>query len=169
MSNEPTITINLSQYDQLRGELRDATANAYALQKQLDAARLGGADGLAARYHQAFHTAMRVVQFAVANCPPETVAGWPHVDLAELADTLLTLDNVDRHLAEAAPEFKLFAGQAANYEAFRKNRARERGVIAATAADFGPKSNEAAVVHANYEAAKAPKEITADDDAADVA
>jgi hypothetical protein len=151
MSNpddEPHLTIKLSAYDKLREDARTMQTANYELEKQLKEARLADPSGLTQQLNVAFHEAIKVVQFAVANLPPESVAGWPHEALAQVADAIAKTPTMDAHVMEVVPELRAFAKTAAGYETYRKERAATRVVVAASASDYGPKTTEAALVHA---------------------
>lgn len=148
MSDEPTISLKLSEYDKLRDQVRALHGKNLELERDLAAAKLADNAGTLARVHAAFHDAIRVVQFAVGNLPPEAVAGWPHEALVKIADAIGQIPGIDRHISEVEPEFREFARVAASFEAWRAERKRTQVVLPATAADFGPKTPEAAAVHA---------------------
>ena len=148
--SEPTVTVKLSDFDRLRDELKQAQTRGYELEKQLTAARLADGSGTTQLLHDAFHSAIKVVQFAVGNLDPQTVVGWPHKALAEVAAAIEKIPGVDIHVREMPDELRHFARLAAGYEEFRKERDKHKVVVPATAADFGPQTPEAAAVHAAY-------------------
>lgn len=151
MSNdEPTLTIKLSAYDKIRDDLRAAQNENMELQKKLQAAQIADISGTTQLLHAAFHDAIKVVQFAVGNLAPETVMGWPHEALFKIADAIEKIPGIDRHVGEMPLELRHFAKSAAGYAVLRTQRDASRVVVAATAADFGPKTPEAAAVHAEH-------------------
>jgi hypothetical protein len=151
MSNdEPTLTIKLSAYDKIREDLRAAQNENMELQKKLQAAQIADVSGTTQLLHTAFHDAIKVVQFAVGNLPSETVTGWPHEALVKIADAIEKIPGIDRHVGEMPLELRYFAQTARGYEEYRKQRNATRVVVAATAADFGPQTPEAAAVHAEH-------------------
>lgn len=165
--NEPTVSVPLSTYDKLRDDLREAQKQVYALEKELVAAKLTDASGVGKLLHDAFHETIKVVQFAVGNLDPSTVVGWLHQALVNIADAIEKIPGIDRHVSEMPPELRHFAGVAASMEAFRKERDKHKVVLPASAEDFGPKTPEAAAVHAAYDARRtAPEEKLADGDPA---
>lgn len=147
--SEPTVTVPLSTYDKLRDELKQLQSKNYELEKQLNAAKLGDSD-VAKRLHDAFHDAMKIVQFAVGNLDPATVAGWPHEALTAVAVAIETIPGIDRHVSELPEELRAFASVAKGLEEWRRERDKNKVVVPATAEDFGPKTPEAAAVHAAY-------------------
>lgn len=168
MADEPTVNVPLSTYDKLRDERKELQAKVYELEKQLVTVQLG--DGEVARQlHGAFHEAIKVVQFAVGNLDPSTVVGWPHQALIAIADAIEKIPGIDRHVSELPPELRHFAGIAAGLEALRKERDKNKVVVAASAEDFGPKTAEAAAVHAAYDAKRGAKPDESAADATDSA
>lgn len=150
--SEPTVTVPLSTYDKIRDDLRHTQNGFYELEKKLVAAQLADPDGSGANkvLYDGFHSAIKIVQFAVGNLDPQTVVGWPHKALAEVADAIEKIPGVDIHVREMPDELRHFARLAAGYEEFRKERDKHKVVVPATAADFGPQTPEAAAVHAAY-------------------
>ena len=148
MMDEPTISLKLSDYDKLRAGQRAVEARLIEMEAALTAAQLADPTQTLGRVHAAFLEAMRVVQFAVGNLPPESVVGWPHAALAHLAEAVDTLPGISLHLKEVVPELREFARGAASLEAWRTERDKHRVVVAATAADYGPQTDEARTIHA---------------------
>lgn len=149
--DEPTVNVKYSDYNKLREDLRTTQNENYELKAKLAAAALGD-DATAKLLHEAFHSAIKVVQFAVGNLDPSTVSGWPHAALVEVADAIEKIPGIDQHVAELPPELRYFAQLAASMEAMRKERDKNKVVTMATAADFGPKTPEAQAVHEAYDA-----------------
>jgi len=162
MADEPTVTVPLSTYDKLRDDLRTTQAKNYELEKKLAAAQLSGGDSsdVPQLLHEAFHDAIKIVQFAVGNLDPQTVAGWPHAAVMKIADAIEKIPGIDRHVSEMPIELREFAKLAAGFEMYRKERDKNKVVVAASASDFGPKTPEAAAVHATY----AAKQVAQQDD-----
>jgi len=150
--DEPTVNVKYSVFNKLREDQRTTQNRVYELEKELAAAKLTDGSGAAQLLHDAFHEAIKVVQFAVGNLAPETVAGWPYKALFAIADAIEKIPGVDVHVREMPAELRHFAKLCAGYEEYRKQRDANRVVTAATAADFGPKTPEAAVVHAVHTA-----------------
>jgi hypothetical protein len=146
--DEPTISLKLSDYDKMRTGQRALETRLRELEVELTAAQLADPSETLGHVHRAFLQAMQVVQFAVGNLPPESIVGWPHAALAHLAEAVNTLPGIGPHLKEIAPELREFARGAASLEAWRKERDKHRIVVPATAADFGPQTDEARAVHA---------------------
>lgn len=152
MSNDVTVSIPMATYDRLRDDLREAQNEQQKLKIELAAAKIADNSGVTKLLFDAFHQSIKVVQFAVGNLDPQTVAGWPHAAVVAIADAIETIPGIDQHVAEMPPELRAFAQSCASYEEFRKERDKNKVVVAATAADFGPQTPEAAAVHAAYDA-----------------
>jgi hypothetical protein len=150
--DEPTVNVKYSDYSKMRDDLRTMQNRIYALEQELATAQIADTSGTAKQLHDAFHEMIKVVQFAVGNLDPQTVAGWPHAALVAVADAIETIPGIDQHVREMPPELRHFAKIAEGYEQFRKERDAKRVVVAASAEDFGPKTPEAALAHAAYKA-----------------
>jgi hypothetical protein len=159
------VEISLSALDELREGVRTSKEQIAQLQKALRTAQLEDKSGRIPELMRALHAAIEVVQFAVGNLDPTTVRGWPYEALRTLADVLEQTPGLqeDANMRSLAGELRHFAGVAASLEEFRKKRDAERVVVPASAADFGPKTAEAAFVH---NAAVVREDASEDDDAA---
>ena len=151
---EPMVSISMSAYDKLRTETRDQQAEIYRLQEALKVAQLADNSGTTKLLHDTFHTMMQIVQFAVGNLDPSTIAGWPHQALTDLSDAIDKLPGIERHITEMPQQLRDFAALAKGFEAMRKERDANKVVLMATAADFGPQTDEARRVHGAYMAAR---------------
>jgi len=160
--DEPTVSVKYSDYNKLREDLRTTQNENYELKTKLAAAQLGD-DAVAKLLFDGFHDAIKIVQFAVGNLDPATVSGWPHEALVKIADAIEKIPGIDQHVAELPPELRAFADIAKGLEAFRKERDKNKVVVPATAADFGPKTPEAAAVHAAYDAKRNAQNETPED------
>lgn len=154
--DEPTVSVKYSDYQKLRDDQRTLQQQVYDLEKKLATAQLNDGSGTVTKIlFDVFHELMKVVQFAVGNNAPETVAGWPYQALFAIADAIELIPGVDPHVKELPNELRNFAKSCAGYEEHRKQRA-SRAAVAATAEDFGPKTAEAMAVHANKTANPEP-------------
>lgn len=142
-----TVTVKLSDYDRLRDELREAQNKVYMLQTEVNAAKLGDPTGPTKLLFDAFHETIKVVQFAVGNLDPQTIAGWPHKALVAIADAIETIPGVDQHVAEMPGELRSFARSAAGHEERRRLHRLAHPPVPASAEDFGPQTEEAKRVH----------------------
>lgn len=158
---DPVVNVKYSEYSKMREEARTQQARIYELEKELAEAKVADNSGTTKLLHEALHEALKVVQFAVGNLAPETVSGWPHKALVAVADAVDKLPAIDQHIAEVPSEWRNFARTAANYEEYRRQRDANKVVTMATAADFGPKTPEAAAVHAALKSSTAEAEPSA--------
>jgi hypothetical protein len=148
--SEPTVTVKLSDFDRLRDQLREAQNKNYTLEKQLHEALIADPSGVGKVLFDGFHAAIKIVQFAVGNLDPQATIGWPHRALVDVANAIEKIPGVDIHVSEMPGELRHTAQIAAGYEEYRKERDKNRVVMPATAADFGPQTPEAAAVHEAY-------------------
>jgi len=145
MSDAPTVSIKYSEYERLRTGLDNASSKIAELTKQLEDARLIDPAGTIKQYNIALCAALKIVQFAVANNDPATVRGWPFEALRDIARMIKELPGIPRNFDELPLVFEEVAERAASYEATRQQN--RRAAVFATAADFGPQTPEAALVH----------------------
>ena len=148
--DDTTVNIPLAKYDALRKEATDNGAKVLELEKALAEAQLGNGDDHAPRLASALRSALSVVQFAVGNLEPATIAGWPHEDLRVIANAIESTPTLqdDTDIRPLAEELRLFADTAKGYEEYRAERRKQNPPIPATPGDFGPQTAEATVIHA---------------------
>ena len=117
----------------------------------------GGETAAALRHLQipdVLRAAVEIVQFAVANLPPETIIGWPHKALGILATNFEntvdcapfgppTCTQAERELMR---EFATFAREAAGHE--ERRGPRKVGLHGQPTGTRGLETPEAAAVHA---------------------
>lgn len=119
MSDKPTITILLEQYDQQRDALRAAGEQVAQLTKQLAAQRLE--DPKTKELTVIVRAALEVVGFATANLSPEIVKRWPYLALVSIAQNLQYLPDYNSHDQEFAAELIKIAGECRQWELKRAN------------------------------------------------
>lgn len=143
-----TVTISLADLDDLRKNVEALQARVRELEAQLVEAKMSDPAGTIKLLRTIIDYALPIVQFATGNLEPSTVRGWPHGALASFADSVVQMPDATDHLRELAQDLRSFAQVAAGYEAFRRERDAHRIAMPATLEDFGPKTEEAARIHA---------------------
>lgn len=157
---DPTVQVKFSEYQKLREDLKQQQARIYELEKEVADTKLADTSGTTKLLHDAFHNALKIVQFAVGNLAPETVVGWPHADLIAVAAAIEKIPGMDTHIKEVPIAWREFAQLAVGFEEQRKQRKATQVVTMATAADFGPQTAEAAAVHAAYDQHRRAEGVT---------
>lgn len=140
------VTITLADLNALKLQIAQANERSAKAEKETAAARLVDPSGRLPELLATIEAALPIVQFAVGNLDPTTVRGWPHKELAAFAKGLASLS--DREKDAIAEEFTTFAKLAGGLEEFRKERDKNKIIVPASASDYGPKTAEAAFVHA---------------------
>jgi hypothetical protein len=121
----PEITLSLAEYDELKRRVASLEDELRTARADLEAVRLGGAGGDAAKLATALQDAFAVVQFAVASCPPRMTPGWPHQALLELAEALPDLPGLPGFITEIWVDLRMFARDAKEWEDARANGTAE--------------------------------------------
>jgi hypothetical protein len=132
------VTLTIQEYEDLRDKLVKAETHRNELVHLLSDIRDAEA---VAKNGETWAAALQIVQFAVANLPPETSPGWPYNALRLIARHLTSPSDLD-----LAGVFDEFASIAEGYETARKKAPRK--ITSAGPRDFGPKTTEAAIMHA---------------------
>jgi hypothetical protein len=143
-----TLTISLKDLNELRGATERERQRVRELERQLAEARVADPNGTIRDLCGIVRSAKTVVQFAVNYMHPATVRGWPYQALSALADGMTRLPDADAQDQTLAMIWRNFAQEAAGYEEYRRERDAGRVAVPATSEDFGPKTDEAAFVHA---------------------
>lgn len=141
-----TVAISLNDLDVLRQAKIRADARIQELETKLVTTERAALGGDLAGYIEAIETATIIIQYAVANLPPETSPGWPYEKLRLLATHLGALPGFTATMRDIAGDFVKRASEIEPYE--RERAARPKHVVRATQADFGPQTEEARAAHA---------------------
>lgn len=129
------VKLSLAQLRQLESDKQDAEHKVIALQQQLATAQLADPSGVVTTLRAALEAARQIVAFAVANCPPESVRGWPIQALRDLAEAYLRVPGISTDNEQQALDWKIFASEAAAVETQRR--------LQAVATAVSPKSEPA--------------------------
>lgn len=99
-----TISLKMSEYQAIVKGREDADRRLVELTLELAAAQRADPSGRIPPLLDMINHAKRLIQFAVANLPPETTRGWPYGDLASFARALAASapkDGADAELAHS--------------------------------------------------------------------
>lgn len=140
------VSISLTDLDAMRQAKAKADARIQELETKLAAAERQALGTGIGDYIEAIETVTPIVQYAVANLPPETSPGWPYEKLRQFAVHLGRLPGFTPVLREIAGDLAERASEIEPYE--RGRAARPKHVVRATRDDFGPQTEEAQVAHA---------------------
>jgi hypothetical protein len=117
----PTLTLSMDDYNALlAGKAKAEQETAEAL-KQLEQAKFVDGDARVARVTAFARDCLTLAQFAVANCPPEMIKGWPYDTLKRVADGLVELPDYAIHDRDMAIDLRSFARDCEKYEVSRKS------------------------------------------------
>lgn len=110
------VTLELSEYDELRGRAERAEAQARDLERKLAAEPLRDAPAAVQDAVATARAALPVVRFAIANLLPENVRGWPTAALRELAERLPKLADATQDDVEFAMDMRMRADEIDKFE-----------------------------------------------------
>jgi len=167
------VTIELDSFDEMRAKAADHLREVSALQKELHETRMklaaastGDADGtLFFKLVAAVRSAKDVASFAIGNLHHDTVRGWPHQALDNLARTMLEIPNVDQQEREWANDTIHFARTAKATEVARAHGVHQAlaGIpLSATSSPVGAAKLEGAVTQLVQNAAEQQKAMETD-------
>jgi hypothetical protein len=121
MPNLITLTISLDDYNALlAGKAKAEQETADAL-KKLELARFIDGDARVRSLTRFARECLTLAQFAVANCPPEMIKGWPYETLRQVADGLAGLPDYSIIDRDMAIDLVSFARDCEKYEVSRKS------------------------------------------------
>lgn len=156
-----TVTISLDEYRQLLRQqplLERSPADARALPASTPAS----IENVSATDIETFiANAIDVMQYAVANLPPETSVNWPAKQLKVAASALLRLQELPcvqqiTDCVQLCRTWDEFSGEA---DAFDQQRRRDkRPAVPASPSDFGPRTEQARRLHTFRETGHLPPE-----------
>lgn len=122
-ANKIEVKMTLAEFRQYEDAKRDAEQKLLELERMLVEATVNAdSEGTVRRLLDAFDAGRKLVAFAIANCPPEAVKGWPVAALRQYADAVLSVpgQSIDNH--EQARDWKIFANEAEIIERQREQR-----------------------------------------------
>lgn len=117
------VTITYGNLRALQDEIARLEEVAMDLQTQNAELSLGADGSEARKYRGMFVASLKVVQFAMSALDPLTVRGWPHRELAAVADGIDSVRGLDGFTTEITGDIRLFARNAKSWE-----DAREQGI-----------------------------------------
>lgn len=116
-----TVNLTLDDYNALQLAKVTAENEAASLRKQLADAKLDvDSSGIVRKLTTAARDMLHVVRFAVANCPPETVHGWPFDKLVEISRHIEALPDATSDDVSFAIELQKFAFECKKIELQRQ-------------------------------------------------
>jgi hypothetical protein len=121
MPNAITLTLSMDDYNALLAAKAKAEQETVEALKQLEAARFVDGDTRVARMAVFARDCLTLARFAVANCPPEMIKGWPYETLKRVADGLCELPDYTAGDRDMAIDLISFARDCEKYEVSRKS------------------------------------------------
>lgn len=112
----PMMTLSPEEYETMQQARRDALAENEKLRCELIVARGKSGNRTIAELTSEVRLAIVVVQFAVANLPPESIKGWPWPELQAFADGLKSLPDFAISDDELRGELDRFTSECASHE-----------------------------------------------------
>lgn len=146
------VQITLGELDALRDKIVTLELDLHTANLEITEVKANGAEvnrDVRERYKRTLAAVIEIVQFAVANLPPEHVVGWPSQALVTFAEGLRMLPISD-HDKELAEELLVFAGEASERAKERRSRRGLPPGPPAALEERGPQTEEAKAVHAHY-------------------
>ena len=117
--DKATITMELGDFQALTSERNRLEKELGEARAMAENTRLGPHD--VALLSKALGHALPIVRFAIGNLHPTAYRGWPHADLAALANLLPELPGVSDDARETAPDLVAFASSCLDEELRRRS------------------------------------------------
>ncbi len=119
----PTVTLSLEDYQALQHAKTQADNLTADTRKQLEVAKFVDADERVAMVTAFARDCLTLARFAIANCPPEVVRGWPYETLRSIAQKMSVLPDCSYADEEMAIDMLAFAREVEQHEIRRRNAA----------------------------------------------
>jgi hypothetical protein len=116
----PQLTISLDEYNALVASKAQADQETAKVRKQLEIAKGVSSDERVARVTKFARHCLEVARFAVANCPPEMIKGWPYQALRGMCDTIESLPDFSTNDRDMAIDLRGFAADCEEHELRRR-------------------------------------------------
>lgn len=117
-----TVNIPLDEWNQMQADARKRERELAEATRRARDAEAGTGDERVRALRDIIDLALPVIQFAVGNLPPESVRGWPHNELFQLADLLCTMPGHAPDHETISAEFRTFAHECRRLAAHRADR-----------------------------------------------
>lgn len=122
MPGPGSITLNLSleEYNALQAAKSRAEAETAEVRAELRAAKFIDGDARVKAVTAFARDCLTLARFAVANCPPEVIRGWPYEVLQRVANTMEDLPDFDLSDRDMAIDLLSFARDCEAHEIRRR-------------------------------------------------
>jgi len=117
-----TLTLSLEDYNNLQQAKSAAEQETAAVRKELEIAKGVSGDERVAKVTAFARHCLTLARFAVANCPPTEIKGWPFEVLRKLADTIDVLPDYSLDDRDLAIDLRAFARDCEELELHRRGR-----------------------------------------------
>ena len=114
------ITLSMDDYQLLLDGKKKAEEETAEVRKQLEQARFVDGDARVALVTKFARDCLTITRFAVGNCPPETIKGWPYETLVRVAKQIENLPDYSIADRDMAIDLESFARDCEKYELSRK-------------------------------------------------
>lgn len=119
-----TLNISMDEYQALIEGRTKAQQEAAALAEQIATARMADPTGTVEKVTAFARDCMIVVNYAVANLPPEVNKNWPYEALTRICETISVLPDYSPNDRDMALDMLNFANDAKALELRRKGEAK---------------------------------------------
>jgi|SRR5215469_14386771 len=121
-----TLTLSMEDYNNLQAAKAKAEQETFEALKQLEIAKGVDGDARVAKIAKFARHCLEIARFAVANCPPEAIKGWPYEDLRALCATIEALPDYGPNDQSMAMDLLEFAADCEERELFRRGVAQPK-------------------------------------------
>jgi hypothetical protein len=122
--NNAKVEMTLGELQELQGAKAKAEQETAEVRKQLEIAKSISGDERVAKVTAFARHCLTVARFAIANCPPEVIKGWPYESVRGLCATIDSLPDFSTVDRDMAIDLLSFAADCEEHEL------RRRGVVA---------------------------------------
>jgi hypothetical protein len=122
--NNAKVELTLGELQELQGAKALAEQETAEIKRQLETAKGVDGDERVAKVSKFARHCLEIARFAIANCPPEVIKGWPYEALRGLCDTIDALPDFSTSDRDMAIDLRSFAAYCEEHEL------RRRGVVA---------------------------------------
>lgn len=114
------LEVTLADWQALQSRVDAAEADTRKIREELVAARAADPQGRIMQLAAFSRDCLTITRFAVANCPPEVIKGWPHEALTRIAANIDALPDAGVDERDMALDLINFANDAKALEIRRK-------------------------------------------------
>jgi len=119
-----TLTLSMHDYTKMQTDLAEARREAAAAREEVKRLAFADPTDRVTKVAAFARDCLTLARFAVANCPPEMIRGWPYQELRRICETIDVLPDYSINDRDMAIDLLAFAKDCEEHEIRRRAEPR---------------------------------------------